>query len=156
LTGSDFRIAKKYYFNWHDISFSYLPAVKTYRMKKNHMLVAASIFIASVSMMVGCSKDQLQDGPISSQGVSDTTNTIGIEGDRFSKPDHWVGKNFPVTWVNRDSRVHSVTADNGSWSSGPMQPGTSYTRAFSEVGSYGYHDDFSAARGTLNVFGRDE
>jgi hypothetical protein len=24
------------------------------------------------------------------------------------------------------------------------------------VGAYGYHDDYSGARGTINVFGRDE
>ena len=104
----------------------------------------------------GCSKESVQDGPISTQGVSDTTNTIGISGNSFSKPDHWVGRNIPVTWVNRDNVVHSVTADNGNWTSGPMQPGTSYTRSFSEIGSFSYHDEFSAARAAINVFGRDE
>ncbi len=117
------------------------------------MLVGA---LLALGIMQGCSKESLQDGPISSQGVSDTTNTIGIRANSYSKPDHWIGRNFPVTWVNRDSKVHTVTADNGSWNSGPMEPGTSYTRSFSEVGSFSYHDEFSSARATINVFGRVE
>jgi plastocyanin len=126
-------------------------------MKRNYFLGRIGfVFLLGAGIIAGCTKESLQEGTISSQGVSDTTNTIGISGNSYSRPDHWVGKNFPITWVNRDSRTHSVTADNGSWTSGPMQPGTSYTRAFSEVGSYSYHDDFSTARGTINVFGRDE
>jgi plastocyanin len=121
--------------------------------KRGRTILAALI---TLGLAAGCSKESVQDGPISSQGVSDTTNTIGISGNSYSKPDHWVGKNFQVTWVNRDSRTHSVTADNGTWSSGPMQPGTSYTRSFGEIGSYSYHDDYSTARGNINVFGRDE
>ena len=125
-------------------------------MKKINLIKAGFAGIFAVMVTMGCSKDQLQDGNISPQGVSDTTNTIGILGDRYSKPDHWVGRNFPVTWVNRDNKVHTVTADDGTWGSGPLQPGTSYTRSFSEVGSYAYHDENSPARGTVNVFGRDE
>ena len=116
--------------------------------------ILAAILALAISQ--GCSKEPLQDGPISSQGVSDTTNTIGISGNSYSKPDHWVGRNFPVTWVNRDNRVHTAAADDGSWNSGPMEPGTSFTRGFSEVGSFSYHDEFSTARATLNVFGRVE
>lgn len=140
---------------WHDISFFIVPAGKTYRMKKHLLFVAGGLALLSLGIFTGCTKESLQEGTISSQGISDTTNVIGITGNRFSKPDHWVGRNFPVTWVNRDNQLHSVTADDGSWSSGPMQPGTSYTRSFSDIGSYGYHDDFSTARGTLNVFGRE-
>jgi len=125
-------------------------------MKKNNLISVGIAGFFALMISTGCTKEATQDGPISSQGVSDTTNTIGILDGRYSRPDHWVGKSFPVTWVNRDNKTHSVTADNGSWSSGPMQPGTSYTRAFSEVGSYSYHDDYSAAKGTINVFGRDE
>lgn len=125
-------------------------------MKKINLIRGGIAGFFALMIYAGCSKDAAQDGPISSQGVSDTTNTIGILDGRYSSADHWVGKNFPVTWVNRDNKAHSVSADNGSWSSGLMQPGTSYTRAFSDVGSYSYHDDYSAAKGTINVFGRDE
>ena len=126
-------------------------------MKKNFYFLKTCLVAAfAIAISEGCSREAVQDGPISTLGTTDTTNTIGILSDRFSRPDHWIGRNYPVTWVNRDNKVHSVTADNGSWSSGPMQPGTSYTRAFGEVGAYGYHDDYSAARGTINVFGRDE
>jgi plastocyanin len=124
-------------------------------MKKIEIIKIFCAGLIAAMFLFGCAKDVGTDGSISSQGVGDTTNTIGILSNSYSKPDHWVGRNYPVTWVNRDNKVHTVTADDGSWDSGPMQPGTSFTRAFSEIGSYSYHDAFSPARGVLNVFGRD-
>jgi plastocyanin len=44
-----------------------------------------------------------------------------------------------VAWVNRDPLVHTVTADDGSWDSGPMVEGARWTRTFDRPGRYAYH-----------------
>jgi plastocyanin len=43
-----------------------------------------------------------------------------------------------VTWTNADDRDHTVVADDGSFDSGNLKPGRSYSFRFSRAGSFGY------------------
>ena len=44
-----------------------------------------------------------------------------------------------VTWRNDDSSTHTVTADDRSFDSGDVAPGTTFTRTFATPGVYAYH-----------------
>jgi plastocyanin len=44
-----------------------------------------------------------------------------------------------VEWTNRDQVEHSVTADDGSWDSGPIAPGATWRRTFDTPGTYAFH-----------------
>jgi len=44
-----------------------------------------------------------------------------------------------VTWTNNDPLVHTVTADDGSWDSGPIEPGKSWSHTFTQPGEYALH-----------------
>ncbi len=44
-----------------------------------------------------------------------------------------------VTWTNNDTTTHTSTGDDGSWSSGNIAPGASFSRTFSTAGSFKYH-----------------
>lgn len=44
-----------------------------------------------------------------------------------------------VEWTNRDGVVHTVSADDGSWGSGAIQPGESWSARFDRPGRYPYH-----------------
>lgn len=50
-----------------------------------------------------------------------------------------IGKNNTVTWVNNDIAPHTVTADDGSFNSGNMNPGDTWTHVFTTPGTYTYH-----------------
>jgi plastocyanin len=44
-----------------------------------------------------------------------------------------------VQWTNRGSHVHTVTANEGRWSSGRLEPGAVYRQTFTRPGTYPYH-----------------
>lgn len=44
-----------------------------------------------------------------------------------------------VTWTNTGQTVHTVTASDGSWDSGDLNPGSSWSRTFSQVGTITYY-----------------
>ena len=60
--------------------------------------------------------------------------------------------NNTVTFVNQDSVMHTVTANDGSFTSGDILPGKSWTHTFA-VGTYGYHCYYhpSWMKGTITV-----
>jgi plastocyanin len=44
-----------------------------------------------------------------------------------------------VTWMNNDSITHTSTSDGGSWDSGTMAPGASFSHTFQTAGTFQYH-----------------
>jgi plastocyanin len=43
-----------------------------------------------------------------------------------------------VVWLNQGG-IHTVTADDGSWDSGDLDPDDTYERTFTEEGTVAYH-----------------
>ena len=50
-----------------------------------------------------------------------------------------IGVNSTVEWTNNDTVPHTVTANGGSFDSGAIAAGASFTYEFSSPGVYGYH-----------------
>jgi plastocyanin len=44
-----------------------------------------------------------------------------------------------ATWTNSDSTPHTSTGNDGSWNSGAIAPGASFSRTFAAAGSFPYH-----------------
>jgi len=49
-----------------------------------------------------------------------------------------VAKGTRVTWVNAGAVTHTATAKNGSWDSGNVDPGGSWSRVFRRAGTFRY------------------
>jgi plastocyanin len=63
-----------------------------------------------------------------------------------------VGVNNTVTFVNHDSTTHTVTANDGSFNSGDIPAGQSWTHTFSTPGTYNFHCNYhSFMVGTVTV-----
>jgi plastocyanin len=62
------------------------------------------------------------------------------------------GVNNTLTFVNQDSVTHTVTANDGSFNSGDIKPGQTWTHTF-PVGTYGYHCTYHPnwMKGTITV-----
>ena len=63
----------------------------------------------------------------SSKGFSPATVTVVV------------GVNNTVVWTNNDTSPHTVTANDGSFESGNMAPGQTYSFTFTTPGTYAYH-----------------
>jgi plastocyanin len=62
-----------------------------------------------------------------------------IQNVAFSPTSITVARGSTVTWTNLDGMAHTVTADDGSWGSGSLGHGASYSHVFTSPGSYTYH-----------------
>jgi plastocyanin len=51
----------------------------------------------------------------------------------------------PVRFDNADDVAHTVTSDDGLFDSGPLEPGKSFSYAFSRRGTFRYHCEIHPA-----------
>jgi plastocyanin len=57
-----------------------------------------------------------------------------------------------ITWTNVGTRQHTVTADGGTFDSGPLSPTDVFGNLFDKAGTFTYHDSLDPAmRGTVTV-----
>jgi plastocyanin len=68
-----------------------------------------------------------------------TTATVGAYDNRFTPETVNVQLGTTVRWVNHGHHPHTVTANDGSWDSGDIQPGASYSATFNHPGTYYYY-----------------
>jgi len=105
-------------------------------------LLFASILFFSCSK----SKDTLSDNPDSSvrtagsiPGNTNYTVKISIERNAFTPAEVTVMQSGSLLWVNNDNQVHTVTAEDGTFDSGDIQPGGSFSFTFTVIGPHAYN-----------------
>lgn len=81
-----------------------------------------------------------QDGVVASTGLTVVMSTgeMGMSGG-FSPRELHIFAGQTVTWVNKGTGHHTVTADNDSFNSGFIDSGATYTHRFLLPGRYPYH-----------------
>ena len=68
-----------------------------------------------------------------------TAASVSIKNMAFNPGSVSVTTGATVTWTNSDTTIHTVTADDGSFNSGNIAVGATYSRAFSSAGTFSYH-----------------
>jgi plastocyanin len=89
------------------------------------MLLAAIVFIS-------CSKSN-------NSSSAPTTASVSIKNMAFNPGSLSVTTGATVTWTNSDTTLHTVTADDGSFTSGNIAIGATYSRVFNTAGTFSYH-----------------
>jgi plastocyanin len=64
---------------------------------------------------------------------------LDIKAFRFSEPSLTVPVGTTVTWVNQDQDAHTVTADDGRFTSAGLDHGEQFSYQFTAAGTYAYH-----------------
>jgi plastocyanin len=67
------------------------------------------------------------------------TADVTIQNFAFSPATITVTVGTTVTWTNNDGATHTVTSDTGVFDSGNMANGKTYSRTFSQAGTFTYH-----------------
>jgi plastocyanin len=64
---------------------------------------------------------------------------VDIRDRTFDPAQLNVAAGTTVTWTNGDTEAHTVTADNGLFDSGVLEPGQSYSTWLGGSGTVSYH-----------------
>jgi plastocyanin len=64
--------------------------------------------------------------------------SINISGSKFDPATIAVKVGTTITWTNQDTTAHTVTADDGSWTSDRLNQGATYSHTFDQAGTYTY------------------
>jgi plastocyanin len=100
--------------------------------------------VAVVWMLIGAS----------AAGATPVTHQVKIVDFSFSPSSLSVQKGDTVVWTNHGTVNHTVTADNGSFNSGSLSPGQSFSHTFTTGGVVAYHCMFHGAAGGIGMSGR--
>ncbi len=121
------------------------------------LVVGAAVIAGLVFMNGKNSSDKGMDMPAKSSSSQtskpEETNSVTIENFAFSSDDITVKKGTTVTWTNKDSAAHTVTADDGNGpNSQTLAQGDSYSFKFDKAGTFKYHCQIhSSMTGTVTV-----
>jgi plastocyanin len=95
----------------------------------------------------------VQTEPIA-QTIGSDVLVIEMVDDRFEPVSFSVPVRTTVEWVNRGRNWHSVAAFDGSFESGRIEPGQTFTHTFSQLGEFRYickHHGMQGMLGTITV-----
>jgi len=94
-------------------------------------------------VLAGCGSGSSAQRPIASAGStrspSVVPNTHGSNPDAFYEPDPIRARiGQTITWTNRDTDPHDITAENGAFDSGPVASGGTFRWKALRPGTYRY------------------
>ena len=118
-------------------------------MKRLLLLVVLSL----IALLMFVPTAAAQDAGVESVPIQNAWS-VNIGDNFFDPPQSAVEPGSTITWTNNGDEPHTVTADDGSFDSGMLNPGDSYTVAFDGQGTVTYHCTIHPEmRGSVSVGG---
>jgi amicyanin len=75
----------------------------------------------------------------SSGALAQSGSGVAVQAFVFDSAEITVPVGTTVTWTNNDPVAHTVTDVNQAWDSGLFESGATYSRTFTETGTYDYY-----------------
>ncbi len=115
------------------------------------VLVLASVFVLALgACSSGASTSGTTTGGTTTGGTAPSSVTVSLENISFNPAQVDVAVGGTVTFMNNDSVQHNVAGD--TWSSGPLDPGKSFSQTFPTAGSFPIRCTIHPSMtGTVNV-----
>ncbi len=70
---------------------------------------------------------------------SGQTVEVTVQGFTFDPIELTITAGTTVQWTNMDSAKHTISADDGSWGSGNLGQGATFSFTFDQPGTFAYH-----------------
>lgn len=115
------------------------PATTMRRLVGSLLLLAAVAIIAAACNGIGPAAYGAPTSTATTTTAATAANAAVIRGFSFQPGVLKVKVGAKVTWTNGDGVAHTVTADNKSFASDHLQPGSSFSFTFTRPGTYAYH-----------------
>jgi plastocyanin len=107
-------------------------------MAQRLALAAALLFICSSCGSSSPSSPSNNPPTVTGTPVSIVSGASSMTTTAFAPNPVTVAVGGSVTWVNNDNTTHTSTANGGSWNSGSLAPGRTFTMTFSSAGTFTY------------------
>jgi len=75
----------------------------------------------------------------SGEGAAAGGTVVEMRAMAFAPTRIEVSAGTTVEWTNRDQLPHTITADDGSWDSGPIAAGATWRHTFTAAGTFAFH-----------------
>ena len=92
------------------------------------------------------------DGP-EGRTLRKQTTSVNVVDDSFTPGQITVDAGTTITWSNSGQNPHTVTADDGSFDSGTMQAGDTFSSTFGTSGTFAYHCTIHGGPGGIGMSG---
>ncbi len=89
--------------------------------------------------VAACSSSATPAPAATTSGGGAGAQSVAIQDFSFQPASLTVSVGSTVTWTNKDNVGHTVTADDGSFKSGTIGGGATFTQTFARAGTYSYH-----------------
>lgn len=109
-------------------------------MKKIKIFAFGLSLVTASFLFLSCSKsnsDLIDDNNDGTEASIE--HRVYMKNSTFSPSLLTLTAGKPVAWINDDNLVHRVTADDGSFDSGDLEPGATFSRTFHMPGTFPYH-----------------
>jgi plastocyanin len=100
-----------------------------------------SVLAGLIGLTIGCgssSPSSPSNGPTGTP-VSIVSGSSTLTTTAYSPNPVSISVGGTVTWTNNDVTAHTATGDDGSFNSGTMAAGATFSRTFSAAGTFTYH-----------------
>jgi|GEM_PF-3472130 len=103
-----------------------------------HKKVAIALVLGAALCLFPLGTNVFADSSSSAATTAVQNQNINIQDNFFSPTTLSVPVGTTVVWTNNGTMMHTVTADNGSFDSGDIMPGGTFSETFNTIGTIAY------------------
>jgi len=116
------------------------------------MRIKQTIIVSVLAVFLCAAAALSQEKEVASQDKSSGGSKVTITNNKFEPKTVTIKAGSEVTWENKEG-THTISADDGSWTSSALTAGKTYSQKFDKPGKYPYYCAFHGGKGGHDMSG---